>query len=171
MRNIKQIIENKGKLISYKDKNIKYLEIGNFKDISFRYGVTNDGWIIKNNNNFYLIKNNEKNYIVFFNILELPSDLIIRTVNDKIEELKENDLSIFDFFPIIQITETAFNMESSYWSILCLDLLLKSKLYKTELLDYLYHEKKAKWIPQPLKHKILKYISRVNNENWGNGVM
>lgn len=165
-KTIKDIIKAQGTIINYKDSDVKYLEIANFIDAEFTYGIIEDGWLVKKKNNQYLVDNEEENYIIFFNLLELPNDKILDNINVNIESLLNSNLSIFDFFPIVEITKTAISMESSYWAILCLDLLLKSKLYSLELLNYLFDKKDDKWLPQPLKHKILKYISRTRDQEW-----
>ena len=168
MENILNLIEEKGQVINYKEDYIKYLEIASFSNLAFSYGATERGWLVNKDNKSFLIEDIQDNYIAFFSLLELPSNSILDTIKTSIKQFTNEKILIFDFFPIISITKTAINMQSTYWSILCLDLLLENKLYHQDLLDCLYNEKKEKWISQSLKHKILKYISRVRDNEWNN---
>lgn len=155
---IKTIISSKGLEINYEGNNIKYFQIAYFSDIEFVYGITELGWLIKKNNNQYLVKNKEKNYIPFFKLLELPNRGVIDQIKSNIEFALDENFSIFDFFPIVQITKTSMDMESSYWTNLCLNLLLNNKLYNLEFSAFLKNRKEDKWISQSLRHKLFKYI-------------
>lgn len=157
---IKTIISSKGVEIDHQGNNIKYFQIAYFSDIEFVYGITELGWLIKKNNNQYLVRNQENNYIPFFKLLELPNKDVIDQIKSNIEFILDENYSIFDYFPIVQITKTAINMESLYWANLCLDLLLDNELYNSDFLGYIRNKKEDKWISQSLRHKLLKYIAK-----------
>ncbi len=155
------IIAKEEVIIKPSNQPLKYIEIASFKSLSFSYGIYDDGWIVKTNNQVYQILDEDiDNYIVFLKILEQTPDKLLSKIREKIIELNK-DLEIKDLFPIYNIMNLIFRMESSYWLNLCFDLLLEAVLYDNEI--EVFSEKllnNSKWITQELKHKILKYISR-----------
>lgn len=164
IKDIIKLIDSHCENIEVKGINYQYLQITKFEDIEFSYGFCNDGWLIIDRGSIHIITSEDTNYLIFIKLFELSSSEVINKIEKGILDILGEKGDIFDFFPIYEITHTAFKMESSYWCNLNLDFLLNENLFNTNLVDLLKENINKKWIHQKLQHKIKHYISKVGKK-------
>lgn len=163
---LKKIIEKRGKLTEIEGDSIKYVEVVNITDINFRYGFSDKGWVVFYDDNKTLIK--DDNYISLFKLLELPFERLNEEIrkNPLFENFKLDEFNVL--FPLVNIVKTSINMESDYWALLSLEMLLHGKIYDDSLLSGLMTLQNQKWPSQKLKHKAKSYMSKVRDTHWSN---
>ena len=154
-----ELIESANTIIKIKGIKFKYFHILDFNDIGFSYGICEEGWVIDDSDVLSLISWQDSNFIGFVRLLEMPfSDLVFK-IEESLKVKKTMNYKWVDLFPISKITQTAFDMESSYWAELSLDFLLKADFHCKELTLFLKKNINKKWITQMLKHKMQEYIT------------
>ncbi|MCE7992157.1 MAG: hypothetical protein HEP71_09265 [Roseivirga sp.] len=140
----------------------EYVELFRDSGTNFRYGYCLIGWVVfDDENNHALIKWNGLNFLGFLRILELNSIEVFTSISDRVKQLANEKMEFLDFFPIVGIVKTCFSMQSNYWSELCLNFLLKNKLYQKQL-TFLREYKNCSWCNQKVNHMIWTYLSRMN---------
>ena len=145
--------------ISLEQRDGNFVKVADFNSINYIYGITNDGWLIIDNNDEYIVDFKSKSFLPFLKILEINFEEFRSSFEKSFIKYFENNDLLEQIFPLKKITMMVFESKSNYWSELCLNLLLKLNYEEDELLVYLKDLKKESWLNQRVKHKLFRIIS------------
>jgi hypothetical protein len=137
-----------------------YLEVYTASSLDFSYGFCNKGWLVRNENKWDLIPWDSGNYLSFLKILELPHSKLYDSILNNVNRIAGNRNALLDFFPIENIVNISFKMESEYWSALSLEFILENNIYIQEL-KLLQGYSNSTWLSQATRHNLRSYISRI----------
>lgn len=143
---------NYSKNFIFENDVVNYIEIANFHNINFVYGISIKGWIVFEDNVLKIISFETGNFSPFLKTLEINYVEFKRAF--------EEEFRIKEVFPIFEILKLSFNAESCYWSNLSLDFLINIDFINNEIICFLSDQQSNKWTNQNIKQKIFKIITR-----------